>query len=969
MTRNENEAGLIDVSKGSKTDANITLVEKRLVSGTISIPQGEKLTDNLNVRIYVENTLNSNDSTYSDVVIPVSGFITYNIYVPAGNSYIVRYDFLNENNNYVKDGYLGNSGMEISKSAAKILDLSNENKSEVNLLLIKKRSIKGTVSLPAGITLTSSIKVDLYAGGFTTSVTLLPDGKPVDYTLRVPPNAQGSGYKVYYRINTSPMFNETGYYSNTGMTSSEASASIIDLSSDDAYNIGITLMSKSSISGAIKLPSNNIAVKETSVRIYVSNNSYTSYQDVLIKEGTNSALYNIFVPAGIGYTVKYDISNPAYLKNGYYNANSTVMDLASADQIALGNENKTGIDLTLIGNTKIEGRIFLPNNRVAPANGLYVTVIATNGTTRAGSIQVAIPQNYKSVSYSMYVPPATEYKISYNVTESSYISEGFYNTIATTIDKNSASSVNGTQNQTDINLTLISKIAISGIISLPPGSEPKADVNVRIYAVSGNNSGYTDILIPNNTRSVPYTVYVPAVGDYEVRYEISSNNMYVTPGYYNSQTTTSDKTKTNLVKVPGDVTGIDMTIIPKMSISGTVFLKDELAPLKGIPFTVTVSKIDTSTNRVIASYNSSQILIPEGSNSAPYIVYVPSGKDYIVSYSTTDIKYISSGYHTSTETIRDYTIADKFDLTNGSSVGVNLTLIRKKEITGSIFLTKGTAPYGGLNISIIAENDKDSGSTNVIIPEGVSSLQYTVYVPEGSNYRVRYSFNSSNEKYLSSAYYNVNGSVRDKVDASIISALTDNKPGTNINIIPLYLISGTISLPAGVMAPTGGLKVNVYATSSRESIYKQITIYENNNGSEYKLYVYSGLDYKVSYTISDSNYLSGYYNVGGTVLEATDAKPITVSGEDIYGINMAIIEKKSISGNISLPDNYTSSGPVSVQIYASSAGNSYSTRVDIPKDKKQGDYIIKLPPNKPSSGYLVYYTLITSNEEFISKAY
>jgi len=971
MTRNENEAGLIDVSEISINDIVLTLSEMKLISGELRIPDGDTLTANTSVRIYVENIANQKDVTYVDVTIPANNkSVPYNIYVPTGYSYNIRYGFLNENSFYVKDGYLGNNGMEINKSAAKVLEVSSESTEsydQVNLTLIKKRVIKGKVSLPAGISITSNISLSVFAGNYSTPVTILTDGKAVEYTLRVPPNAQDAGYKVYYKISTSnTVFNEIGYYSSSGMVSAEKDGDIIDVSSKDIEGLDITLIPKSSISGSVKLPSENLAARETSVRVYVSNNTYSKYQDVIIKEGTNSAPYIIYVPQGTGYVVRYEISNSAYVKNGYYSETGTVKEQALATAISIESQSRSGIDLTLIGNSKIEGTLKLPGTRKAPENGLKVRVFATRGNTTVTYVDVTVPQNYTSVKYSMYVSPDTDYRISYQITsDKSYMPEGFYNSTATSLDKNNATLIDATTSVTDIDMTLLSKIAISGVISIPPASDPKADLKLKIYAVNGNNTGDTDILIPKDTKQVPYTVYVPALGDYEVRYEISSNNMYVTPGYYNNKATTSEKAAAVLVKVSGDVSGIDMTIIPKRSISGTVFLKNEFAPLRGLSLKVVVNykKISDPTKKLSDSVD---VVIPEGSNSAPYTVYVSEGTDYVVSYTVSDIKHITPGYYTRTETTRYAEKAEIVDLTSGSSVGINLTLIRKKEISGTVSLTKGTAPYGGLNINLYADNGKDSGTTNIVIPAGISSVPYTIYVAEGENYKVRYNFNSSNEMFLYPAYYNSEGSKRDVAEAEMLDLTGENKTGVNINIIPMYLISGTINLPEGTVAPTGGVEVKVNAKSSRDSIIKSYTISEKNNGVDYKLFVPAGYSYKIGYTISNTNYLSGYYNLGGTVLNESDAGTISVEESDYYGINMSIIEKKIISGKISLPDGIVPSGPVSARIYA---GRNDSVTVDIPKDTREASFSIKLAPNKPLSGYIVYYTLTTSSEEFVAKGY
>ncbi|HEY9061252.1 MAG TPA: S-layer homology domain-containing protein [Pseudobacteroides sp.] len=978
MVRNKDDAGKIDVSQISRDNVDLMLSEIKLVSGELRVPEGDRLIANTAARIYAENKENPNDFIYTDVVIPAnSPSVPYNIYVPNGNSYYIRYTLNSENNVFAKDGYLGNGEMAVNRSYARELQIIGGNTNtynQINLTLIKKRIIKGTISLPEGVSIASNISLNIFAGSYSTPVTLRTDGNPVEYTLRVPPNAPDSGYIVYYKIgSTTTLFNETGYYSSSGMVSDPSNGDLIDVSTKDRDDLNLSLIPKSSISGAVKLPAENFASKETPVRVYVSNSTYTRYQDVLIKEGTNSAPYIIYIPAGTGYTVRYEINNSAYAKNGYYSDAGTVKDQASATKINLGNENRSGVNLTLIGNSKIEGTLTLPGNRVAPANGLKVKVIATLGTTTT-YVNVTMPQNSKSAAYSIYVSPASNYKVSYQITEDkSYMSEGFYNKEATTLDINNASLVDASKSVSDINMTLLSKIAISGVVSIPASSDPKADLMLRIYAVSGSNSGDTEVLIPNNTKQVPYTVYVPAIGSYEVRYEISSNNMYVTPGYYNNQATTSDKAAAFLVKVSGDVSYIDMTIIPKRIISGTVFLKNEFAPLRGLPVEVSVSyKKITDTTKTLTS--TVKVVIPEGSSSVPYTIYVIDGIDYVVNYIISDVKYIDKGYYTSKETIRNAEKAEKIDLTSGSSVGVNLTLIRKKEISGTISLTKGTAPYGGLDVIVFADNDnKDSGNTKIIIPEGISSVPYTVYVPEGANYKIGYKLDENknnasyvnNEKFLYPAYYKAGGSVRYIGDSEFLNLTAENKTGVNINIIPKYFISGTVNLPKGTVVPTGGIRVDISAYNGSETIAKAFTILEGSEGVNYKIFVPPGYFYKVKYDISNTDYLPGYYNVSGTVDSDSDASYLPRMEDDISDINMEIIEKKTISGKISLPDDVAPSGPVTVKIYAGKT----SVTVSIPKGNRDATYSIKVPPNKPQSGYLVYYELTTSNEEFIKKGY
>jgi hypothetical protein len=73
------------------------------------------------------------------------------------------------------------------------------------------------------------------------------------------------------------------------------------LNVDKADNINLYLIPKSSISGVVKLPSGNLAARETKVTVLATNGGSTISQDIKIKEGTNFTPYTLYVPSGTGY--------------------------------------------------------------------------------------------------------------------------------------------------------------------------------------------------------------------------------------------------------------------------------------------------------------------------------------------------------------------------------------------------------------------------------------------------------------------------------------------------------------------------------------------------------------------------------------------------------------------------------------------------------------------------------------------
>jgi len=64
-------------------------------------------------------------------------FASYTAYVPAGKDYKVKYT-VDAKSDYATDGYYGVSGTTLNASSAASLDLTSENKTEINMTLIPK---------------------------------------------------------------------------------------------------------------------------------------------------------------------------------------------------------------------------------------------------------------------------------------------------------------------------------------------------------------------------------------------------------------------------------------------------------------------------------------------------------------------------------------------------------------------------------------------------------------------------------------------------------------------------------------------------------------------------------------------------------------------------------------------------------------------------------------------------------------
>lgn len=961
MVDNVNGASVINVTDENKSGIDISLVEKRTISGTVLLPGGSAPAGGIAVNVEIQNSTNT---LIKPVIVKLTipeeaNSISYTASVVPASGYSVRYT-VSEPSDYATDGYYGVGGnTTLNVSSAEFLDLSKENKTEINLTMIRKRIISGTFSLPSG-TASSSITVKIFAGSsYSTTVTIPQNSSSIPYTLKVAPNAPGSGYKVYYNIisGSSNTFMASGYYNSKGMTADQNSAEVIDVSSTDNNGVNLSLIPKSSIGGTVSIP--RTGASAVTVTIMASNDKNSGSVSVTIPEGKTSVPYIIYIPAGTGYTVKYQTSNTQYVNTGYYAGSTTVKDLNQSVQVNLDNENKNDIHLTLIEGKKIEGTIYLPGNRTAPAGGLSVELQASNGVDTVKA-KVTIPQGYKSIKYTMYVPSANNYKLSYKVNNVAYMQAGYYNSKETTLNENDATIMDVTSDIQGIDYVLIAKRAISGNVLMPSGVAPAGGVKLTLYASHAEdtqNNTTLSVTIPEGFSSVPYTIYVPAGDKYQLYYKLSDSR-FIDTGYYNVSGTKEDKASATLINAYNDVPGINIALIAKRTISGIVILPDDYAPIGGIKVSLTAKK-----DKISSTIN---ITIPEGAKSIPYTLYLPSGKDYVLSYTTSVVKYVGTGYYGQFGTMRDEADAKRFDCTTNDFVGANLTLIAKKVISGRVSLRNAVAPYGGINLNIRASNQIDSCETAITIPEGSSSASYVLYVPSGSNYKVSYNFKVQDEKYLSQGYYSEKGTIRDANNCDPLDVLTDNKSEINLEIISKRLVSGSILLPPGLFAPANGIKLNVFIKNTKDSHQVALIIPQGSNSVPFKVYVPDGNDYKLGYSISDTDYMSGFYSVNGTVINETDATPINLSGEDKNGFNITAIRKKEISGIITLPsDAVIPASGIQVNVFA----GSYSANFTITQDKKSVPYKLMVPANKAGTGYYVGYRITTNVSNLIINGY
>lgn len=163
-----------------------------------------------------------------------------------------------------------------------------------------------------------------------------------------------------------------------------------------------------------------------------------------------------------------------------------------------------------------------------------------------------------------------------------------------------------------------------------------------------------------------------------------------------------------------------------------------------------------------------------------------------------------------------------------------IVIVTTYSIRGKVSILVGTAPSGGVVLSINAENGTNTSSTNVTIPAGSSSAYYEINIIPGSGYKVYY--NTLNSKYLQRGYYSkLNGTLSNSAKSDAIDVNSGSVSDVKVSLIENKEISGMISLPSGMTAPDKGVQVIVTASNQAHNNSMTVAIPKGESSSSYVL--------------------------------------------------------------------------------------------------------------------------------------
>lgn len=410
--------------------------------------------------------------------------------------------------------------------------------------------ISGTISL-SGNAPTGGVQIFYQArdissegepnqSGFAT----IPAGSDsLQYTLDNVPDNPNALWRVQYSCGFTAScldYVDLGYYSTGASENTSFDVLAATPVSQGSTNINMQVLDGTLFSGSMTLPSGVAPAEGVDFKIFIFDGSLTRNEDFTIEEGESSATFRMKMPASdtLDYVVRYScptLGNVSsycfdnYVRNGLYRMGALGNAVASIDDADLlpAETPRTNLHMEFLTGTSISGRVSLPSG-VAPAGGVTLEVSATD--TTGGNLNsfrsVTIPANASFADYTLSVADDDQanWRVSYGCDATNaanncdlYFRFGYYDLddpVDTTTDSlSNADTLAGGTSHANINLTLLSALSISGMISIEsPLFAPEGGLTLSISAQDANGGGvavFTDVVIDAGVSSAPYTLTIP----------------------------------------------------------------------------------------------------------------------------------------------------------------------------------------------------------------------------------------------------------------------------------------------------------------------------------------------------------------------------------------------------------------------------------------------------------------------------
>lgn len=967
--------------------------DTKVVSGAVSLPN-ENLAPSGGIELIVQalyNTVDGYEIIDSNTLTIEEGenseSYSLNVINDEIDRYVIRYSIKDDNiNDYAHYGFYSKNGTKGDWDFATEINVGESDLSCIDLELLQCKIISGNISLPndevapaGGIELRIIASEDAYSDEI---LTINEGESSTDYSIKVPDTEETSYYYVYYSISSDNAdYVQRGYYNKYNTVYERGERTYINIKQDDTTNINLELITGIPISGQVSLPNGEVVSYVQGIELDIeAEGDYYFSDSITIETRKNSANYTVIVP-NTGRQEEYVM--------GYYSYNNKIKGYVNEqyciNSVVINESGIDNIDIELITGVSINGTISLIEGEVAPYGGIELDVVAWENDHYETELYIEEGQN--STSYTLTVPVSdevNEYEISYWLEDEieGYLTYAFYSTNGTTNEWSEATIVEvSNQDIYGIDIELMTGLKIMGTISLPEGEvAPVGGIELEVNA-QGDIYDRTGVFIEEGQNSVPYTLTVPEsdeVNEYIIAYWLEDKiEGYMREAYYSIDGTTRKRSEATRVEVLNqDISEIDIELMAGIKLMGTISLSEgEVAPAGGIELQVRANGND---------YDSTEIYIEEGQNLASYTLTVPECdevNEYIISYDLLDELegYVREAHYSLNGTTTEWNLATPIEVLNQDVTEIDIELMTKKTISGIISLPAGeVAPAGGIDLEI----NNDYYDTHVFIEEGQNSVPYKLDVletDEVKEYKISYWIKNEIEGYINEGYYCINGTTQEWNQATQVEVSNQAIAGIDIELMTGIKIIGTISLPEGEIAPSGGIAIEVKAVLDK-LYYTGAFIEEGQSSAIYMLTVPKSDEvkgYEISYWIKEE--IEGYissacYNINGTTTDWGQATPVEASNQDVSGIDIELVKEMTISeikiiGTISLPSGEVAPvGGIDIVINAEGE-NYYGTEVFIEEGQNSAPYTLALLENDEIYEYKITYLIIGEIEEYISFAY
>ena len=693
-----------------------------------------------------------------------------------------------------------------------------------------------------------------------------------------------------------------GWYSTSGFTPLQASASGVVVGTTPISNINVELPLARHITGKV-VGAGASPVSDGWVWAYDATGRRRDAIDIA-PDGS----YSLSVGPG-SYTIYAEDSSWAFLA-GWYSSTGWVRYGDLATPVVVGAADVTGVNIVLPAALHIRGQ-------VTGSGGVPVS----DGWVYADGDDFGISTSTSADgSYEVPVYPGT-YRVEFQDYSGTHL-DGYYSSGGWVPDWESATPVVVTTADVDgIDVVLPVALHIRGTVT-GAGGVPISDGEVAARDASGD---WVDSVSTNADGTYSLSV---GPGSYTLQFWDYSDT-YLS-GYYSSGGYVPDWESASPVAVTtADVDGIDVVLPAALHISGTVMGADGLpvadagvsacgmtsaapasapssssAPSSDGTASVTprrptladhLKAVEASSRPLAADRLAVPVASPTDSAGCIDQAWTSTAADGTYTLSVGPGSYniefrdyagvYVSGWYSDTGYVPDEASATPV-VVDGSDVSdIDVVLPLALHITGTVMNADGSPPS---EMQVYATADNGSWSSDGIEVDGSYSLSvgpgaYTI------EFRNDGDTHASGWAYIA-GYYSSGGFTASYSEATQVVVTTSDVGGINVTLPELRAVTGTVYGAGG--APLAEIWVSGWDSATDWSGWTR-----TDADGRYELPLYVG-SYTISFEDDSDTYLGGYYSPEGWVPDEGSATPVVVTTGDVDGIDIVLPVALHISGTV-----------------------------------------------------------------------